>query len=105
MLDVSDLRFHTALSSAPSLAAVARSLNVTPPAASQRLTVLEGRLSLRLIKRGRGQVRLTEEGGHLVDRAKSILDDVESLSDEMSARAGRIEGSLHVVAPFGFGRL
>jgi DNA-binding transcriptional LysR family regulator len=30
---------------------------------------------------------------------------VESLAEEMSARAGRIEGPLHVIAPFGFGRL
>ncbi|TMV88342.1 LysR family transcriptional regulator [Thioclava sp. BHET1] len=105
MLDVSDLRFLTALSAAPSLAAAARSLNVTPPAVSQRLAVLEGRLRLRLIERGRGQLRLTAEGGYLVDRAKSILDDVESLLDEMSARAGRIEGPLHIIAPFGFGRL
>lgn len=105
MLDVSDLRFLTALSVAPSLAAAARSLNVTPPAVSQRLAVLEDRLRLRLIERGRGQLRLTAEGGYLVDRAKRILDDVESLSEEMSARAGRIEGPLHVIAPFGFGRL
>jgi DNA-binding transcriptional LysR family regulator len=76
---VSDLRFLTALSVAPSLAAAARSLNVTPPAVSQRLAVLEDRLRLRLIERGRGQLRLTAEGGYLVDRAKRILDDVESL--------------------------
>ncbi|MFX4298514.1 LysR substrate-binding domain-containing protein [Pseudosulfitobacter pseudonitzschiae] len=105
MMDVSDLRFLTALSAAPSLAAAARNLNVTPPAVSQRLALLEDRLRLRLIERGRGQLRLTAEGAYLVDRAKGILDDVESLSDEMSARAGRIEGPLHVIAPFGFGRL
>ncbi|SDX65067.1 LysR family transcriptional regulator [Roseicitreum antarcticum] len=105
MLDVPDLRFLIALSTAPSLAAAARSLNVTPPAVSQRLAALEDRLRLRLIERGRGQLRLTAEGGYLVDRAKSILDDVERLSEEMSARAGRIEGPIHVIAPFGFGRL
>ncbi|SFQ59350.1 DNA-binding transcriptional regulator, LysR family [Roseivivax halotolerans] len=105
MFDVSDLRFLTALSAAPSLAAAARGLGVTPPAVSQRLALLEDRLRLRLIERGRGQLRLTAEGAYLVDRAKDILDDVESLADEMAARAGRIEGPLHVIAPFGFGRL
>lgn len=105
MLDVSDLRFLTALAAAPSLSAAARDLGVTPPAVSQRLALLEDRLRLRLIERGRGQRRLTAEGGYLVDRARDILDDVESLEEEMSARAGRIEGPLHVIAPFGFGRL
>lgn len=105
MLDVSDLRFLTALAAAPSLSAAARDLGVTPPAVSQRLALLEDRLRLRLIERGRGQLRLTAEGGYLVDRARDILDDVESLAEEMSDRAGRIEGPLHVIAPFGFGRL
>ena len=105
MLDVSDLRFLTALSAAPSLAAAARDLGVTPPAVSQRLALLEDRLRLRLIERGRGQLRLSTEGAYLVDRAKDILGEVESLAEEMSARAGRIEGPLHVIAPFGFGRL
>lgn len=105
MLDVSDLRFLTALSAAPSLAAAARDLGVTPPAVSQRLALLEHRLRLRLIERGQGQLRLTAEGAYLIDRAKHILDDVESLAEDMAARAGRIEGPLHVIAPFGFGRL
>jgi DNA-binding transcriptional LysR family regulator len=105
MLDISDLRFLTTLSAAPSLAAAARGLGVTPPAVSQRLALLEDRLRLRLIERGRGPLRLTAEGAYLVDRAKDILGEVESLAEEMSARAGRIEGPLHVIAPFGFGRL
>ena len=104
MFDIADLRFLTALSAAPSLAAAARNLNVTPPAVSQRLALLEDRLRLRLIERGRGQLRLTAEGAYLIDRARNILDDVKGLSDEMSAWAGRIEGPLHVIAPFGFGR-
>jgi DNA-binding transcriptional LysR family regulator len=105
MLDVSDLRFLTALSAAPSLAAAARELGVTPPAVSQRLALLEGRSRLRLIERGRGPLRLTAEGAFLVDGAKDILGKVESLAEEMCARAGRIEGPLNVIAPFGYGRL
>ncbi len=105
MLDVSDLRFLTAISAAPSLAAAARDLGVTPPAVSQRLALLEDRLRLRLVERGRGPLRLTSEGAYLVERARDILGNVESLAEEMSARAGRIAGPLHVIAPFGFGRL
>jgi len=105
MIDISDLRFLTALTSAPSLAAAARSLNVTPPAVSQRLAQIEARLHLRLVERGRGPLRLTAEGAFLIERSRSILGELETLVDEMAARAGRIEGPLHVIAPFGFGRL
>lgn len=105
MLDIPDLRFLVAVSEAPSLAAAARSLNVTPPAVSQRLAQIETRLHLRLIDRGRGPLRLTEEGAYLVARAHGILGDVAALADEISTRAGRIEGPLQVIAPFGFGRL
>lgn len=105
MLDVPDLRFLTALATAPSLAAAARSLDVTPPAVSQRLALIEDRLHLRLIERGRGPLRLTAEGGFLVERASEILSALEQLRNELADHAGRIEGPLQVIAPFGFGRL
>ncbi|UOA28904.1 LysR family transcriptional regulator [Pseudosulfitobacter sp. DSM 107133] len=105
MLHIADLRFLTALSSAPSLAAAARSLNVTPPAVSQRLAQIEARLHLRLVERGHGPLRLTAEGAFLIERSGTILGEIETLTEEMTTRAGRIEGPLHVIAPFGFGRL
>lgn len=105
MIELADLRFLTAIATAPSLAAAARSLDVTPPAVSQRLALLEDRLHLRLVERGRGPLRLTAEGAFLIERAETILGELEMLSDELAARAGRIEGPLHVIAPFGFGRL
>ena len=87
-------------------AAAARALGVTPPAVSQRLALLEDHLHLRLrlLDRGRGPLRLTAEGAYLVERAERILSEVERLADDMSARARRIEGPLHVIPPFGFGR-
>ncbi|TMV78062.1 LysR family transcriptional regulator, partial [Thioclava sp. BHET1] len=105
MMDVADLRFLVALATAPSLAAAARGLGVTPPAVSQRLALIEARLHLRLIERGRGPLRLTAEGAHLVERARAILFDIDALTEDMNARAGRIEGPLRVIAPLGYGRL
>lgn len=105
MIDLADIRFLSAIATAPSLAAAARSLDVTPPAVSQRLTQLEERLHLRLVERGRGPIKLTAEGELLLERAKVILGDLETLVDELAARAGRIAGPLHVIAPLGFGRL
>lgn len=105
MLDLPDLRFLIALSDAPSLAAAARRLDVSPPAVSQRLAQIESRLHLRLIERGRGPLRLTTEGALVVRRAGAILTEMERLAEDLAAQTGRIEGPLHVIAPFGFGRL
>lgn len=55
MIDLADLRFIEAIAAAPSLAAAARALDVTPPAVSQRLAQLEARLKLKLVERGAGQ--------------------------------------------------
>lgn len=44
MLGPDDLRFFLAIAEAPSLAAASRTLDVSPPAVTQRLRALEERL-------------------------------------------------------------
>ncbi|HEY1706722.1 MAG TPA: LysR substrate-binding domain-containing protein [Rhizomicrobium sp.] len=105
MLDPADLRFFSAVAAAPSLAAAARALNVTPPAVSQRLAQMEARLGLRLVERGARGLQLTAEGELLASGASRILSAFDSLTDDMAQRRGEIVGPLRVLAPFGFGRL
>ena len=105
MLELSDLRFFLTLTGAPSLAAAARHLGVTPPAVTQRLASLETRLALRLIDRGTQGISLTDDGAHLLRRARRILLEAETLTEEMTLRRGKLSGSLKVVAPLGYGRL
>ena len=59
MLTSQDLAFFVVLAREPSLAAVARALDVTPPAVSQRLQSLERRLGVRLVDRTGGRLSLT----------------------------------------------
>lgn len=105
MIGLAELRFFQAVAAAPSLAAAARALNVTPPAVTQRLAQIEQKLQLKLAERGPGGLRLTAEGGLLAERGAAILTDLDGLTDELSERRGVIAGPLRVVAPFGFGRL
>src|ERR1700676_5582594 len=51
MISTDDLRFFVTLAASRSLAAAARALNVTPPAVTQRLRLMEERLGLRLVDR------------------------------------------------------
>lgn len=104
MLTSQDLQFFAALSIAPSLAAGARALDVTPSAVTQRLRQLEQRLGVRLIDRTTRRLHLTQEGQLLADRATSLLAELEQLADDLATRQKQVTGHLRVAAPFGFGR-
>jgi DNA-binding transcriptional LysR family regulator len=104
MISTDDLRFFVALASSDSLAAAARALNVTPPAVTQRLRLMEERLGLRLVDRSGRRMVLTDEGDHLASGARRILDEVGELADTLAARRAVVSGHLRVVAPLGFGR-
>jgi DNA-binding transcriptional LysR family regulator len=47
---------------------------------------------------------LTDEGNHLADGGRRILDEIGELADTLAARRGVVSGHLRVVAPLGFGR-
>jgi len=104
MLETPDLRFVAAVAAAPTLAAAARELDVTPPAVSQRLAHIEARLNLRLVERGRGQLTMTADGETLARRAKTILEDLDCLHEDLASQQDSVSGPLRIIAPFGFGR-
>ncbi len=104
MLSLDDLRFFSVVAGARSLADVARQLDVTPPAISQRLAALERRLGVRLLDRQHGGVHLTDEGDAVAAKARLILEELDELDEEIASRRDRLSGNLRVTAPFGFGR-
>lgn len=104
ILSTEDLRFFVTVAAAASLAAAARQLDVTPPAVTQRLRQIEGRLRVRLLDRTTRRLRLTEEGQLLIERAHVVLAGLDDITETLSARLGVVGGHLRVVAPLGFGR-
>ncbi|WNC93470.1 LysR family transcriptional regulator [Paraburkholderia sp. FT54] len=104
MISTEDLHFFITLASAVSLADAARKLDVTPPAVTQRLRLLENRLGMRLIDRSGRRMVLTDEGELLAVHARRICDDIGNLSDTLASRRGTVAGHLRVIAPLGFGQ-
>jgi len=104
MISTDDLRFFVTLAASSSLAAAARALNVTPPAVTQRLRLMEERLGLHLVDRSGRRMVLTDEGDHLAGHGRRILDEIGELADTLAARRAVVSGHLRVVAPLGFGR-
>jgi DNA-binding transcriptional LysR family regulator len=105
MITFDDLRCMEALSRTGSLSAAARSLNVTPPAISMRLKKLERMLGVNLVVRSPRHVRFTSEGERLVAEAQSLLGRINALPSALANEGQSLSGRLHVVSPFGFGRL
>jgi len=105
MIELDDLRFIDALSRTGSLSAAARSLNVTPPALSMRLKRLERLLNINLVVRSSRHLRFTSEGERLVSEAHVLLDRIDSLPGALAGEGKSLAGRIHVVSPFGFGRL
>jgi len=57
----SDLEFFVQLARLGSLSAAARALDLTPPAATRRLALMEQRLGVRLVNRTTRSASLTDE--------------------------------------------
>src|SRR4051812_7699804 len=100
-----DMHFFSLLVRSGNLAAAARELQVTPPAVSKRLSQLEGRLGLRLLRRTTRRMSLTAEGEAYLGHARRILSDIESVERELKGAAQQPAGLLRVNATLGFGRL
>jgi len=103
MLSSLDLHFFHVIATSKSLSAAAKRLNVTPPTVTQRLQTLESKLTLKLVERNFRSSRLTAHGKKLASRCKSILDEIDLLTNDLKADKYALTGMLTVLAPVGFG--
>lgn len=75
-----------------SLSRAAERLDLSQPALSRQLKLLEGELQVRLFERtGRG-VNLTDAGRLLEQRARAVLDEVDRISTDLSAQREAVSG-------------
>jgi LysR family transcriptional activator of dmlA len=98
------MRFFVLVARLGSLAAAARAIDLTPPAATKRLAALEGRLGVRLLNRSTRSVSLTSEGETYLRHATRILAEITEMEDEVAQGRATPRGLLRVNATLGFGR-
>jgi DNA-binding transcriptional LysR family regulator len=99
-----DMEFFTLVARHGSLAAAARALDLTPPAATKRLAQLEARLGVRLVNRTTRRISLTGEGETYLAHAGRILASIREMEDAVSSGRAAPKGLLRVNATLGFGR-
>ncbi|OAJ62515.1 LysR family transcriptional regulator [Paraburkholderia ginsengiterrae] len=104
MNDSADIRFLLTLREGGSLIAAARKLGVSPSAVTQRLQQLEKKLGAQLVNRTSRRLQFTEEGTLLCERGAELIQQFDSLFEDLHMRRGGLIGTLKINAPLGFGR-
>ncbi len=100
----SELEFFVLVARHGSLAAAARALDLTPPAATKRLAQMEARLGVRLVNRTTRRLSLTSEGETYLAHATRILAAIREMEDAVASHRAAPRGLLRVNASLGFGR-
>jgi DNA-binding transcriptional LysR family regulator len=100
----SELEFFVLIARHSNLSAAARTLDLTPPAATKRLAQMESRLGVRLVNRTTRSISLTSEGETYLLHAQKILAEIREMEEAVSSGRSTPRGLLRVNAPLGFGR-
>lgn len=105
MIKFESILAFASIAEAGSVTGAARRLAISKSVVSERLTELERLLGAKLVRRSTRRLSLTDEGNTFYERAKRILQEVESAASELAERRGALTGSLRISAPVSFGSL
>ncbi len=99
------LRTFVAVAQRGSFSEAARTLHVSPTAASRAIGDLEDSLGVLLLRRTTRSVSLTPEGAAYLERCKIALDELDDAERSIRGETAEPRGVLRLTAPELFGRL
>ena len=102
---VDDLEFFEQISRSRSLTEAARTWGMSLPTVSRRLTQLESRLGVQLVRRSTRKLTLTPEGEHYAAGVLAILQQKSDLEEGMSPKHGELRGRIALHSTVGLGRI
>ncbi|MDD6382227.1 LysR family transcriptional regulator [Mitsuokella sp.] len=96
MIDLDEQDFHLlqVLSRTRNITHAADELYITQSSVSKRIRQMEKELGLTLMLRSRQGVQFTPAGEIVLAHVKSILQELETMKQELSLQTGRIAGTL-----------
>lgn len=96
--DLTDLRLFRHVAEARSITRGAERTHLALASASARIRGMEDVLGVPLLKRGRHGVEPTDAGRSLLDHARIVLQQVETMRGELAAYSRGLRGSVRVLA-------
>lgn len=97
-LDLNQVRIFVKLVQAGSFTKAAEALRQPKSRVSRRMAALERELGVQLIYRTTRQFQLTEMGRVYYERAKGLVEGLESLSTEVSDTTAEVSGLIRITA-------
>jgi DNA-binding transcriptional LysR family regulator len=102
-LTTDDLATFVQVVDSGTLTAAALRMGLAKSVVSKRVAGLEAQLGVKLLHRAPRHVSPTESGILLHARARVLLAQLESLTEDVSAQSGALRGSIRMAAPMSFG--
>ncbi|MEZ0602503.1 LysR substrate-binding domain-containing protein [Paraburkholderia sp. IW21] len=95
-MDIRQLRYFIAVAEEGNFSRAAERLHMSQPPLSQQIKALEDSLGVTLFMRGRLGARLTRAGEALLVRARSIVNDCDSVEKLVRRVADGLEGYIRI---------
>ncbi len=99
-----DLEVFVRVADSHNFSAAARELQITPKAVSQRIARLEAALGTTLFERNTRNLRITDEGREIAERARLALSVLDELKEIALGGSEELTGNIRLTAPAPFGR-
>ena len=90
------LRALVAVSTQGSINGAAKALHVTQPAITKAIRELENEFGVQLLERNQWGVIPTPEGAALLDRARTVVREIERAQEDMAHLKGQRDGKLAI---------
>lgn len=98
-MDLLHLTYFVEVARQKSFTKAAKTLHVSQPAISKVIKTLEGELDTLLFERSGRTVKLTDTGQAILERAQSILDDMDRFSSDIADITGLKRGHITIGLP------
>ncbi len=97
--DLNEIAIFVRVAQLRSFSAAARSLQLPVSTVSRKVSDLEKRLGVSLMKRTTRKLNLTEQGAAFYDRCAPLVSGIQEAQDTMTSSSAGPEGELHLSAP------
>ena len=98
-----DLQAFVSVVEAGSFTGAADRLDIAKSAVSRRVSALEERLGVQLLRRTTRRLNLTDSGQSFYEHSARILADLEEAEAAVAQEHGELRGTLRVALPLSFG--